>query len=115
MPPMWRLGVIATAAGAVSGLFGVGGGGGMVPLRVRWVGSGAREAAGTSLAAMPIIATLGAIAQGFNGNVAVARGLLMGIPAIGGVLAGTWLQQPVPPVAVSVLLGIVLVTSAVML
>jgi uncharacterized membrane protein YfcA len=115
MPPMWRLGVIATVAGAFSGLFGVGGGGVMVPLLVLWVGYGEREATGTSLAAMPIIATLGAIAQGFHGNVDVAKGLLMGIPAIGGVLAGTWLQQRVPPVAVSVLLGIVLVTSAVML
>src|SRR4051812_30146965 len=90
---MWRLAVIATVAGAFSGLFGVGGGGVMVPLLVLWVGYGEREATGTSLAAIPIIATLGALAQGVQGNVDVPRGLLMGLPGIGGVLAGPWLQQ----------------------
>ena len=112
---MWRLAAIATVAGAFSGLFGVGGGGVMVPLLVLWVGYGEREATGTSLAAIPIIATLGAIAQGVQGNVDVPKGLLMGIPAIGGVLAGTWLQQRVSPRVVSGLLAVVLVASAIVL
>src|SRR3954471_10287197 len=94
---MWRLAVIATVAGAFSGLFGVGGGGVMVPLLVLWVGYGEREATGTSLAAIPLIATLGAVAQGLQGNVDVPKGLLMGLPAIAGVLAGTWFQQRVSP------------------
>lgn len=112
---MWRLAVIATVAGAFSGLFGVGGGGVMVPLLVLWVSYGEREASGTSLAAIPIIAALGAIAQGVQGNVDVPKGLLMGIPAIGGVLLGTWVQQRVPPRVVSGLLAIVLVASAIVL
>lgn len=112
---MWRLAVIATVAGAFSGLFGVGGGGVMVPLLVLWVGYGEREATGTSLAAIPIIATLGALAQGVQGNVDVPKGLLMGIPAIAGVLAGTWLQQQVSPRVVSGLLALVLVSSAAVL
>lgn len=112
---MWRLAVIATVAGAFSGLFGVGGGGVMVPLLVLWVGYGEREATGTSLAAIPIIATLGALAQGLSGNVDVPKGLLMGIPAIGGVLIGTWLQQRVSPRVVSGLLAVVLVASAIVL
>src|SRR3954470_17371195 len=112
---MWRLAVIATVAGAFSGLFGVGGGSVMVPLLVLWVGYGEREATGTSLAAIPIIATLGAIAQGLHGNVDLAKGLLMGIPAVGGVLFGTWLQQRVSPRVVSALLAVVLVASAVLL
>ena len=112
---MWRLAVIATVAGAFSGLFGVGGGGVMVPLLVLWVGYGEREATGTSLAAIPIIATLGALAQGLSGNVDVPKGLLVGIPAIGGVLVGTWLQQQVSPRWVSVVLAIVLVASALVL
>src|SRR3954467_15944427 len=115
MPPMWRLGVHATVAGAFSGLFGVGGGGVMVPLLVLWVGYGEREATGTSLAAIPIIATLGTLAQGVQGNVDVPKGLLMGLPAIGGVLAGTWLQQRVSPRVVSGLLAVVLVVSAIVL
>jgi uncharacterized protein len=112
---MWRLAVIATVAGAFSGLFGVGGGGVMVPLLVLWSGYGEREATGTSLAAIPIIATLGAVAQGLSGNVDVPKGLLMGLPAIGGVVAGTWLQQQVSPRWVSVVLAIVLVASALVL
>jgi uncharacterized membrane protein YfcA len=112
---MWRLAVIATVAGAFSGLFGVGGGGVMVPLLVLWVGYGEREATGTSLAAIPIIATLGAIAQGVHGNVDVAKGLLMGLPAVGGVLLGTWLQQRVSPRWVSIVLAVVLVVSAAVL
>jgi uncharacterized membrane protein YfcA len=112
---MWRLAVIATIAGAFSGLFGVGGGGVMVPLLVLWLAYGEREATGTSLAAIPIIATLGALAQGVQGNVDVPKGLLMGIPAIGGVVAGTWLQQRVSPRVVSGLLGTVLVVSAIVL
>src|SRR3954470_19189327 len=92
---MWRLAVIATVAGAFSGLFGVGGGAVMVPLLVLWVGYGEREATGTSLAAIPVIATLGAVAQGLSGNVDVGKAVLMGLPAIAGVVAGTAFQQRV--------------------
>ena len=112
---MWRLAVIATVAGAFSGLFGVGGGGVLVPLLVLWVGFGERAATGTSLAAIPLIAAFGAVAQGLSGNVDVPKGLLMGVPAIGGVLVGTWLQQQVSPRWVSVVLGTVLVASALVL
>ena len=48
-PRLLRLAVIATAAGAFSGLFGVGGGTIIVPLLVLWFGYGEREATGTSL------------------------------------------------------------------
>src|SRR4051794_39598111 len=90
-----RLAVIATAAGAFSGLFGVGGGTVMVPLLILWIGYGEREATGTSLAAIPLIAAIGAALQGLNGNVSVVKGLLVGVPAIAGVVAGTALQQRV--------------------
>jgi uncharacterized membrane protein YfcA len=43
-----RLAVIATAAGAFSGLFGVGGGTIIVPLLIFWFGFGERLATGTS-------------------------------------------------------------------
>ena len=35
------------------------------------------------------------LTQGAYGNVHVGDGLLVGLPAVGGVLAGTWLQQRV--------------------
>ena len=47
-----KLAAIGTAAGAFSGLFGVGGGSVIVPLLVLWLGFGERVATGTSLLAI---------------------------------------------------------------
>jgi uncharacterized protein len=110
-----RLAAIATAAGAFSGLFGVGGGVVIVPLLVLWLGYGEKEATGTSLAAIPLIAAVGAVAQGLHGNVDVAKGLIVGVPAIAGVLAGTALQQRVPARVVSGTFALLLVASAAVL
>jgi uncharacterized protein len=110
-----RLAVIATAAGAFSGLFGVGGGVVIVPLLVLWLGYGEREATGTSLAAIPLIAAVGAVAQGLHGNVDVAKGLIVGVPAVAGVLAGTALQQRVSARAISGAFALLLVASAAVL
>ena len=110
-----RLAVIATAAGAFSGLFGVGGGTVMVPLLILWVGYEEREATGTSLAAIPLIAALGALVQGISGNVDVPKGLLVGVPAIAGVVAGTALQQRVSTRVVAGIFAVLLVVSAVLL
>ena len=91
-----QLAAIGTAAGAFSGLFGVGGGTVIVPLLVLWLGYEAREATGTSLASIVVIAAVAAAFQAGYGNVNVAYGLLIGLPAVGGVLAGTWVQQRIP-------------------
>jgi uncharacterized membrane protein YfcA len=114
-PRLLRLTVIATAAGVFSGLFGVGGGTVIVPLLVLWLGYGEREATGTSLAAIVIIAALAAGVHGAYGNVDVAKGVLIGVPAAVGVVAGTALQQRVPEEAVSVGFAILLVVSAAVL
>ena len=90
------LAAIGTAGGLLSGLFGVGGGVIVVPLLVLWLGYGEREAAGTSLGAIAIVAAAAAGVQGLYGNVQLSAGLLIGIPAVAGVLLGTWLQQRVP-------------------
>ena len=107
------LAVIGTGAGLFSGLFGVGGGIVVVPLLVLWLGYGEREAMGTSLAAIVVIAAVSAGTQGLYGNVRVAEGLLVGIPAVGGVVAGTWLQQRVRPWIVRLLFAVLLAGSAV--
>jgi uncharacterized membrane protein YfcA len=109
------LAVIGTAAGVFSGLFGVGGGTVIVPLLILWLGYREREATGTSLAAIVIIAGAAALTQGAYGNVHVDKGLLIGIPAIGGVVAGTWLQQRVRQETVSLLFAGLLVVSATVL
>ena len=108
-----RLAAIGTAAGFFSGLFGVGGGTVIVPLLVLWLGYGEREATGTSLMAIVLIAGVAALVQGLYGNVHVSEGLLVGIPAVGGVVFGTWLQQRVPPRAVSLLFAALLLATAV--
>jgi len=118
MPGMPRcrtlvLAAIGTAAGLFSGLFGVGGGVVMVPLLLLWLGYGEREATGTSLAAIVVIATAATLTHGAYGNVRVAEGLLLGVPAVGGVLAGTWLQQRVEPRTVRLLFAALLAASAV--
>lgn len=104
---------IGTAAGLFSGLFGVGGGTVIVPLLVLWLGYGEHEATGTSLAAIAFIAAFAAATQGLYGNVRVVDGLLIGIPAVGGVLLGTWLQQRLPARAISLLFAAVLTASAI--
>ncbi len=107
------LAAIGTVAGLFSGLFGVGGGVVMVPLLVLWLGYGDREATGTSLAAIVVIATAAALTHGAYGNVRVAEGLLVGLPAIGGVLAGTWLQQRIAARTVRLLFAGLLAATAV--
>lgn len=110
-----RLAGVGTAAGVFSGLFGVGGGIVMVPMLVLALSYGEREATGTSLAAIVLIAGAAAAVQGLYGNVRVVEALLVGIPAVGGVLAGTWLQQRVPTRAISLLFAALLLASAVKL
>ena len=108
-----KLAAIGTAAGAFSGLFGVGGGTVIVPLLILWLGFGEREATGTSLAAIVVIALLAAIGQGLYGNVDLLEGLLVGVPAVGGVIAGAALQQRIPERAVSLLFAALLAAIAV--
>jgi uncharacterized membrane protein YfcA len=108
-----KLAVIGTAAGAFSGLFGVGGGTVIVPLLILWFGYGPHEATGTSLAAIVVIAIIGAIVQGAYGNVDVGKGMLVGVPAVGGVIVGTSLQQRLSARAVSLLFAGLLVVVAI--
>ena len=114
MPPV-RLVAIATAAGAFSGLFGIGGGTIIVPLLVLWMGYGHREATGTSLAAIAIIGALAAAAHGIYGNVDLGKGLLIAAPAVAGVVAGTALQQRISERAVAGAFVVLLVVSAAVL
>jgi uncharacterized membrane protein YfcA len=110
-----RLAAIATAAGAFSGLFGVGGGTIIVPLLVLWLGYEQREATGTSLAAIAVIGALAAAVHGAYGNVDVWNGLLIAAPAIAGVLAGTALQQRISERGVAAAFVVLLVASAAVL
>jgi uncharacterized membrane protein YfcA len=110
-----KLVAIGTAAGAFSGLFGVGGGTVIVPLLIFWLGYGEREATGTSLAAIVVIAALAAAGQGLYGNVDLADAAVVGAPALIGVVAGAALQQRLPERAVALLFAALLAGTAVTL
>jgi uncharacterized membrane protein YfcA len=108
-----KLAAIGTAAGAFSGLFGVGGGTIIVPLLIFWFGYGERLATGTSLAAIVIIAILVAGLHGAYGNVDVSKGLLLSLPAVVGIVLGTATQQRLPERALSLFFAALLVAVAV--
>lgn len=107
------LGVIGTLAGLFSGLFGVGGGTVIVPLLMLWLGYEERTATATSLAAIAVIAAFAAAVGGLYGNVRVGDAALVGVPAIAGVLIGSWLAQRIPGRAIALMFAAVLVGSAV--
>jgi len=108
-----KLMAIGTLAGLFSGLFGVGGGSVIVPLLVLWLGYDERAATATSLAAIVFIAGFATATQGLYGNVNVLDAVLIGIPAIAGVLAGAQLQQRLHTRSIALLFAAVLVASAV--
>jgi uncharacterized membrane protein YfcA len=110
-----RLAAIATAAGAFSGLFGVGGGTIIVPLLVLWLGYEQKEATGTSLAAIIVIGALAAGAQAAYGNVNLWKGILIAAPAIAGVVTGTAIQQRLSERSVALAFVVLLLASAAVL
>src|SRR5882757_9736055 len=108
-----KLAAIGTAGGVFSGLLGVGGGSVIVPLLIVWMGYGEREATGTSMMAIVVIAAVAVTLQATYGNVDPANAALVGVPAIGGAIAGTALQQRVPERMISLLFAGLLVVIAV--
>lgn len=108
-----KLVAIATAAGAFSAMFGVGGGTVVVPLLIAWFGYAEREATGTSLMAIVGIGAIAALGQGLHGNVDLLEGALVGVPAVVGVVAGTGLQQRLSERAISLLFAALLIAVAI--
>jgi uncharacterized membrane protein YfcA len=80
----WRLAVIGVAAGGMSGLLGVGGGIVMVPLFTAWVRLPLKQALGTSLACVGVLAVPGTITHALLGNI----DWLFALPLCIGVVPG---------------------------
>lgn len=87
---------VGLLAGLLSGLFGVGGGTVIVPLLVLILGFDQRLAAGTSLAAIVPIATVGVISYASHGEVAWIAALILAGAAVIGAQIGTWLLARLP-------------------
>jgi hypothetical protein len=107
-----RLILIGLLAGFFSALFGVGGGIVIVPLLL-FAGWEIRAATGTSLAAIGITASAGAVVYALHGQVEPAYAALVGVPAAFGALAGTTLQQRLPVRTLSFLFAALLVAIAI--
>jgi uncharacterized membrane protein YfcA len=107
-----KLAAIGTAAGAFSGMFGVGGGTIIVPLLIFWFGFGERLATGTSLAAIVVIAALAVGLQGALGNVDPLKAAVVGVPALAGIVLGTAAQQRLPERAISLMFAVLLFVIA---
>jgi uncharacterized protein len=112
-PRTLKLAAIGTAGGVFSGLLGVGGGSVIVPLLIIWLGYGAREATGTSLMAIVVIAAVAVTLQAFYGNVDPSNAALLGVPAIAGAFVGTALQQRIPERFISLFFAALLVAIAI--
>jgi uncharacterized membrane protein YfcA len=110
-----KLAAIGIAAGAFSGLFGVGGGTVIVPLLILWFAYGEREATGTSLAALAVIAAFATFGQALYGNVEWLDGILIAVPAVAGVVVGATVQQRIPQRSISLLFAGLLVVVAIVL
>jgi uncharacterized membrane protein YfcA len=65
----WRAGVIGVGAGLLSGLLGIGGGLLMVPAFTGWLRLPIKEALGTSLACVAVLAVPGTITHAALGNI----------------------------------------------
>lgn len=112
---MLRLLIVGAAGGALSALFGVGGGVVMVPLMIMLCGYNSRAATATSLAAIAVIAVWGTITYGLLGNVNWGLAAVVGIPALLGVVVGVRVRARISAVLISKVFAVVLVASAVLL
>ena len=90
---LWVLAGIGLAGGVFSALFGVGGGLVIVPLLILLAGFESKRATGTSLAAIGFTAAIGAATFSVLGEVEWVEAGVVGVPAVAGTLAGTWVQQ----------------------
>ena len=98
MDPLDLAGLLALgfAAGMAGGLLGVGGGVLFVPALVVFAGMSQLGAVATSLVAVVLVAVVGTLRQREYGNVRLRDGLVIGLLAPVGVLAGVVLANAVP-------------------
>jgi uncharacterized protein len=87
------LAVIGIVGGALSGLFGIGGGIVMVPLLVTLAGLNQRQAAATSLVAIIPAAIVGSITYLVNDQIDIVAGAIISVGAVAGALIGSRLLR----------------------
>ena len=106
---------IGLIAGLASGYVGVGGGFIMVPLMLSLVGIAMKQASGTSLIAVAILAIPGVVEQVLLGNIEYLAGIAIVVGSIPGALVGARLVRMVPERQLRFIFGGFLLVAAVML
>lgn len=103
---------IGLFAGLASGYVGVGGGFIMVPFMLSFVGIAMKQASGTSLIAVAILAVPGVVEQALLGNVQYLAGIAVAVGSIPGAVVGARLVRVVPERQLRFLFGGFLVVAA---
>ncbi len=106
---------IGLGAGVASGYVGVGGGFIMVPLMLSLIGIEMRQASGTSLIAVMILAIPGVIEQALLGNINYTAGIAIVVGSIPGAVIGARLVRVVPELALRFVFGGFLIVAAIIL
>ena len=106
---------IGLGAGVASGYVGVGGGFIMVPLMLSLIGIEMRQASGTSLIAVMILAIPGVVEQALLGNINYAAGIAIAVGSSPGAVIGARLVRVVPELALRFVFGFFLIVAAVIL
>lgn len=106
---------IGLGAGLASGYVGVGGGFLMVPLMLSIVGISMRQASGTSLIAVMILAIPGVVEQAILGNIDYLSGIAIVVGSIPGALIGARLVRFFPERVLRFIFGGFLLVAAVLL
>ena len=88
--------LVGVAAGAIAGMFGVGGGTLFVPALSIFLGLSHIDAEATSLLAIVPVALVGAWRQRQYGNLRVADGVAVGLLAVGGAILGVVAANALP-------------------
>lgn len=112
---VFKLVAIGAFAGLCGGYVGVGGGFIMVPLFVSLLGVSMKQASGTSLMAVCILALPGVAEQAVLGNINFTVGLAMAAGTIPGAMLGAGLVKRVPERSLRLLFACFLVVMAVVL
>lgn len=107
--------LIGLIAGLASGYVGVGGGFIMVPLFISLLGIMMRQASGTSLVAVTILAIPGVVEQGLLGHIDYIAGIAMAVGSIPGAVIGASLIRKVPERKLRFVFGAFLLISAMVL
>lgn len=107
--------LIGLITGLASGYVGVGGGFIMVPLFISLLGIMMRQASGTSLVAVTILAIPGVVEQGLLGHIDYIAGIAMAVGSIPGAVIGASLIRKVPERKLRFVFGAFLLISAVVL